>query len=178
MQDYLPFLQSSDAKAFPYFTHINATPLYFRRVSLANELLDLGQQQQQQHQWWFVMWSRADVRVVLDGQYCRRDHHYRLATEEPFRFQRKRIHGELRDVWFERRACSALTSFVLGSETFHVPGKNEKTSKISLESFIFSTQPKCETATCPNNCIKNVCINAGNEILTLYPFGFKTILYV
>jgi hypothetical protein len=75
MQDYLPFLQSSDAKLSPYFTHIKETPFYFRRVSLANELLDLGQQQQQQ-QWWSVMWSRADVRLVLDGQYCRRDHHY------------------------------------------------------------------------------------------------------
>jgi hypothetical protein len=75
MQDYLPFLQSADAKPFPYFTHFNAIPFNFRRVSLADELLDLGQQQQQQW-WWFVMWSRADVRLVLDGQYCRRDHHY------------------------------------------------------------------------------------------------------
>jgi hypothetical protein len=71
MQDYLPFLQSSHAKSFPIFTYINATPFYFRRVSLTNELLDLGQQQQQQQQWWwFVMWSRADVRVVLDGHSC------------------------------------------------------------------------------------------------------------
>jgi hypothetical protein len=56
-----------------------------------------------------------------------------------------------------------------------------KTRKLqkSLSDHSFSLQPKCETATCPKNCIKNVCINARKEILTSYPyFGFKTILYV